>query len=86
MWASPTNSSLKEPLQLLDNDFDPYDEILDLRDDLGILAAHMETLTSQLQQNSQMIEEITKHLNIMGTAFSVMHDRLIKLEELNEKD
>ena len=86
MWASPSNITLKEPLQLLDNDFDPYDEILDLRHDLGILAAHMETLTSQLKQNSWMIEEITKHLKAMGGAFSVMHDRLVKLEEQNEKD
>jgi hypothetical protein len=71
---------------LLNNDFDPYDEILDLRNDLGILAAHMETLTSHLKQNSWMIEEITNQLKAMGGAFSIMHDRLVKLEELNEKD
>ena len=75
-----------EPLPLLDPDFDPYDEILDLRNDLGILAAHMETLTSHLQQNSWMIEEITKQLKPMASALSIIHDRLVKLEDQNEKD
>ena len=86
MWASPTNSSLKEPLQLFNYDFDPYDRIMELERLLTQVAENQEAMANQLSKNAWMIEEISNGCSRIAQTMTNLHYRLQKLEEQNEKD
>jgi len=79
------HTCIKEPLPLFNKDFDPYVELVSLREDLSVVAGHMETLTEQLKHHSWMMEQITTGYSQIARAIGILHDRLEKLELQNEK-
>ena len=72
-------TSMKEPLPLFNKDFDPYELIKQL-------AKNQEGIAEQTAHNSWMIEQLSEQLTNVANALNIIHDRLLKIEEQNEKD
>ena len=75
----PMNTCIKELSPLFNKDFDPYELMKQL-------AANQEGIAEQTAHNSWMIEQLSEQLTNVANALNIIHDRLVKMEEQNEKD
>ena len=73
------NTCLMEQLPLFNRDYDPYKL-------LQQLAKNQEGIAEQTAHSAWMIEQLTEQFTTMAQAMNIMHDRIIKLENQNEKD